>query len=230
MTIEDSAIAGSNCSLKMSLRLSRFSTVTSFPFVVSLSTLRIIALRVAFVFFAIHLLMYAMMLAAVSSSSSAVILRIPPFFFTLYSIGRNSGSSISGKSAASSTLSNGVDSASTSILRVPVFVATFSTFTYCSRLSDERRSSMMSVRMSSGIVTPIPTSPSLPAVVSDVREFLYTSTSASSASMCRNPAFTMLTKAFTRFFLSTFFSPPTCFAVPLLTSSTAPSRSSSSKS
>ena len=97
----------------MSLRLSRFSTVTSFPFVISLSTLRIIALRVAFVFLAIHLLMYAMMLDAVSSSNSAVILRIPPFFFTLYSIGKNSGSSISGKSAASSTLSNGVDSAST---------------------------------------------------------------------------------------------------------------------
>ena len=46
-----------------------------------------------------------MMLDAVSSSNSAVILRIPPFFFTLYSIGKNSGSSISGKSAASSTLS-----------------------------------------------------------------------------------------------------------------------------
>ena len=230
MTIEDSAIAGSNCSLKISLRLSRFSTVTSFPFVISLSTLRIIALRVAFVFFAIHLLMYAMMLAAVSSSSSAVILRIPPFFLTLYSIGKNSGSSISGKSAASSTLSNGVDSASTSMFRVPVFVTTPSTLTYCSRLSDERRSSMMSVRMSSGIVTPIPTSPSLPAVVSDVSAFLYTSTSASSASLCRNPAFTMLTNAFTRFFLSTFFSPPTCFAVPLLTLSSIPPCSSSSKS
>ena len=214
----------------MSLRLSRFSTVTSFPFVISLSTLRIIALRVAFVFLAIHLLMYAMMLDAVSSSNSAVILRIPPFFFTLYSIGKNSGSSISGKSAASSTLSNGVDSASTSMFRVPVLVVTPSTLTYCSRLSDERRNSMMSVLMSSGIVTPIPTSPSLPAVVSDVSASLYTLMSASSASLCRNPALTMLTNDFTMFFLSGLTSPPTCFAVPLLTLSLMSSCSSSSKS
>ena len=166
--MEVAATAGSSSSLKMSLRLSRLETTTSFPAVMVFSTFRIIALRVAFVFLAIHLLMYAMMLAAVSSSSSAVILRIPPFFLTLYSTGLKTGSSISGKSAASSTLSNGVDSASTSMFLVPVFVVTPSTLTYCSRLSAERRNSMMSVLMSSGIVTPMPCCPSSFGVASEV--------------------------------------------------------------
>ena len=230
MTTAPAAIAGSKSSLNTSLRLSRFSIVTSFPFVIASRVLRIIALRVAFVFLAIHLLMYAMMLDAVSSSSSAVILRIPPFFLILYSICTKVGSSISGKSAASSTLSNGVESASTSIFRVPVLVVTPSTLTYCSRLSDERRSSMMSVLMSSGIVTPIPTSPSPLSDVSDVIVALYTAMSASSASLCRNPALTMFTNDFTMFFLSGFVAPPTCFTVPLLTLSSMFSCSSSSKS
>ena len=167
MTMELVAIAGSRDTLNTSLRLSIVEITTSFPAVMAFNTLRIMAFRVAFVFLAIHLLMYAMTLAAVSSKSSAVSFKIPPFFLMAYLIALNLGSSISGKSASSSTLSNGTDSASTSIFLEPLFVVTPSTLTYCSRLSSERLSSMMSVLMSSGMVTPIPISPSLSAVVSE---------------------------------------------------------------
>ena len=214
MIIAASAIAGSSSSLKISFRLSRFSTATSLPFVMASITLMIMALRVAFVFLAIHLLIYAMIFAAVSSSSSAVIFKIPPFFLIAYLICLNFGSSISGKSFSSSTLSNGTDSASTSMFRVPLFVVTPSVFTYCSRLSADLLNSIISVLISSGIVIPIPSSLLLPGVTSDEIASLYTSTSFASGSVPKNPALTMLTKDFTRFFLSCFTSPPTFFAVP----------------
>ena len=233
MTIELVAIAGSRDTLKTSLMLSRLEIATSFPAVIVSSTLRIIAFRVAFVFLAIHLLMYAMILFAVSSNNSAVIFRMPPFFLMAYAIFLNCGSSISGKSASSSTLSNGTDSASTSMFLEPLLVVTFSTLTYCSRLSSLRLNSTMSVLMSSGMVTPIPISPSSPAVVSDVSASLYTLTSSSFGSLLRNPHLTILTNAFTRvlfFALGSDAPPVMSFVLPAAILSSMPSMSSSSRS
>ena len=153
---------------------------------------------------------------------------MPPFFLIAYTIFLNFGSSMSGKSASSSTLSNGVESASTSMFLEPLFVVTPSTLTYCSRLSSERLNSMMSVLMSSGTVTPIPISSSSPFVVSVLNASLYTLTSPSSGSLFKNPHLTILTNAFTRFFLSAF--PPMVFAAPVATLPSISSCSSSSKS
>ena len=115
------------------------------------------------------------------------------------------------------------------MFRVPVFVVTPSTLTYCSRLSSLRRSSMMSVLMSSGIVIPIPLSPSSSGVASEVSASLYTLTSSSSGSLWKNPALIMFTNDLTRFFLSAL-PPLMVFAFPAATLSSISSCSSSSKS
>ena len=79
----ETVIAGSSMTLKMSFKLSRSVTATSLPVVILSTHAKILALRVARVFLAIHFIRYARMFSAVSASSSREHSILPPFLVIL---------------------------------------------------------------------------------------------------------------------------------------------------